>query len=98
MANPAVDPSIDGSGNIGIIGHLNQTTAGTFATVVTLASGAATFTYPHAYTSTPVCTCSPTSAAQIIRISAISTTAVTVTSALGTDTQQVQLIVVGNPS
>ena len=96
--------ALDSSGNLGLGGsisplHVNQSAASQFAKRVALSSGTTTFTFPTAYLNTPVCVATPegTLALGLLQV-APTTTACVVTSAVGSDTRTVDILVIGNPN
>jgi hypothetical protein len=78
-------------------GHINQLAAnGDTAHKFTLSSGTASYTFQTAFASTPVCVASDETNAGAARLSAISTTGYTVSSANASDV--VDVICIGNPN
>jgi hypothetical protein len=78
---------------------LLQGAANDYATRHAMTAGSYTFTFPSAYASTPVCEATPegTLSLGLIQV-APTTTACVVTSAVGTDTRTVDILVIGNPN
>lgn len=80
--------------------QLNQYQAGNYAIRAALATGVYTYTFPAAYNSAPICTGSEESTTgHYVKITAISATAVTMTSDVTTsNSDPVDIVCVGNPS
>jgi hypothetical protein len=74
--------------------HLTQFAASQWAGTLALSSGTATFTFPTAYSSSPVCVATDVTSAAAVKASATTTT-LTLT---GTGTDGVSFICVGNPN
>lgn len=77
--------------------QLWQSAASQFATRHALSSGAYTFTFPAAFTSTPICVATGEANLSILKVAA-STASCIVTSASGADSQTVDIVAIGNPS
>jgi hypothetical protein len=89
------------STSLNLSGHLNQTTAGVFGGVLTLASGTVSKTFTNAFTSTPIVLITPIgapSSGATIYLSAVSATAFTVTSTNSSDTRTLNWYAMGNPN
>lgn len=76
---------------------LGQVSAGYRAAALTLSSGSATFTFPNAYASVPVCTLGPTTTAFSYQV-APTTTSATVASSSRSDVAKIYIICVGDPN
>src|SRR5690348_17013823 len=76
---------------------LNQTAADKYAGRHALVAGTYTFTFPAAYSSTPVCEATPETTPGVLTVTP-STTSCIVTSSNGSDTQFVDIHVTGNPN
>jgi hypothetical protein len=74
--------------------HLLQTAASQWAGTLALSSGTATFTFPTAYTSAPVCVATDTTAVAAVKASATATAL----SLSGTGTDVIAFVCVGNPN
>lgn len=77
--------------------HYDQSSGTQCCEDATLSSGSVTWTFPVAYSSTPVCVASPHNTANTIGVIA-SATQVTVNSSSGSDSQVVHIICIGNPN
>jgi hypothetical protein len=96
LADSANGGTSNVNGGLSIAQHLNQPGANAdLAHKFTLASGTASYTFSTAFGSTPVCLVSDETTAGGARLSALSTTAYTIT---GGTTDVVDVVCVGNPN
>jgi hypothetical protein len=76
--------------------HLGQNASNTYAEIIVLASGSATWTFATAYAVPPICTASGSANYNVIRVNTDAAHAY-IASSGGTDAQAVYVICIGNP-